>query len=154
MAMTFTTLKNTNQETVIHFTSAAAETGTIAINTLAASTQELVVGGTPTVDIVKFICTGELDSKVVVTRNNKTVIACAPENEAIVEFNAFGIPVINDNTSNIVINNAVAKEVTGWIVLRKQAGWATKVEDSTFGSYDDPTRVGASTTISGSPDKV
>jgi thioredoxin reductase (NADPH) len=33
-------------------------------------------------------------------------------------------------------------------------GWATKVEESTYGSYDDPTRVGASTTISGSPDKV
>lgn len=154
MAMTFTTVKNTNQETVIHFTSAAAETGTVTLNTLTASSQELIAGGTPTVDIVKFICTGELGSKVTVTRNNKTVIACAPENEAVIEFNAWGIPVSNDNTSNIVINNGAAKEITGWIILRKKAGWATKVEDATYGAYDDPTRVGASTTLSGSPDKV
>lgn len=39
------------------------------------------------------------------------------------------------------------------ISLRKE-GWAVKVEDSTYGSYDDPTRIGASTTLSGSPDRV
>lgn len=152
--MVFTTVKNTNQETVIHFESSAAETGTITLNTLAASTQALVVGGTPTVDIVKFICTGELGSLIKVQRNSKTVIACSPENEAVIEFNSWGIPVTNDNTFDIVVNNTAAKAVTGWIVLRKQAGWATKVEDATYGAYDDPTRVGASTTLSGSPDKA
>jgi len=39
MAMTLTTLKNTNQETVIHFASTAAESGTITIANLTASTQ-------------------------------------------------------------------------------------------------------------------
>jgi hypothetical protein len=39
------------------------------------------------------------------------------------------------------------------IRLRKE-GWTPKVELETYGSYDDPTRVGASTTKSGSPDKV
>jgi hypothetical protein len=39
------------------------------------------------------------------------------------------------------------------IRLRKE-GWTPKVEESTFGSYDDPTRIGASTTLSGSPDRV
>lgn len=154
MAMTFTTVKNTNQETVIHFTSAAAESGTITLNTLAAATQELIVGGTPAVDIVKFICSGELGAKVTVVRNAKTVIACAPENEAVIEFNSWGIPVNNDNTFDIVVTNGAAKEVTGWIVLRKQAGWATKVEYATYGAYEDESRVGASTTVSGSPDKV
>ena len=153
MPMVFTTVKNNNQETVIHFESSAAETGTITIANLAASTQARN-SANPVVDIVKFICTGELDSHVKVQRNNKTVISCAPENEAIIEFNSWGIPVTNDNTSDIVINNVLAKAVTGWIVLRKQVGWDTKVEEATYGAYDDPTRVGASTTISGSPDKV
>jgi hypothetical protein len=139
---------------VVHFQSSALESGTIALNTLAAATQELTVDGTPKVDIVKFICTGELGAKVTVVRNSKTVIACAPENEAVIEFNAWGIPVINDDTSDIVINNAAAKDITGWIVLRKQTGWTTKVELSTYGAYEDVTRVGASTTLSGSPDKV
>ena len=39
------------------------------------------------------------------------------------------------------------------IKLRKE-GWASKVENATYGAYDDPTRIGASTTMSGSPDKV
>lgn len=39
------------------------------------------------------------------------------------------------------------------IRLRKQ-GWIPKVENATYGVYDDPTRIGASETMSGSPDKV
>ena len=154
MAVTFTTTKNTNLETVIHFTSSAAESGTIALNTLAAATQALTVGGTPTVDIVKFICTGELGAKVSVVRNSTNVIVGAPENDINIEFNTLGIPVNNANTSDIVITNGAAKTVTGWLVLRKVAGWDTKVETATYGAYDDVTRVGASTTMSGSPDKV
>ena len=153
MAIAFTTVKNTNQETVIHFTTAAAESGTITIANLTAATQARNAAN-PKVDIVKFICTGELGSKVTIARNSKTVIACAPENEAVIEFNSWGIPVNNDDTFDIVITNGVAKEITGWIVLRKIAGWDTKVETATYGAYDDVTRVGASTTLSGSPDKV
>jgi hypothetical protein len=40
------------------------------------------------------------------------------------------------------------------LVLRKISGWDTKVEETTYGAYDDRTRVGASTTLDGSPDKV
>lgn len=154
MAMTFTTVKNTNQETVIHFTSSAAESGTITIANLAASTQAITVGGTPTVNIVKFSVMGELGSKLTINRNSKIVIACAPENAPYMEANAWGIPITNDSTYDIVITNGVAKDVSGFLVLRKTAGWSTKVEDATYGAYDDPTRVGASTTVSGSPDKV
>ena len=142
MAMTLTTVKNNNQETVIHFESSAAESGTITIANLTATTQARN-SDSPKVDIVKFICTGELGSHVKVIRNSKTVIACAPENEAVIEFNAWGIPVTNDNTSDIVVTNSVAKAVTGWLVLRKQEGWSTKVEPATYGAYDDETQVGA-----------
>ena len=153
MAMILTTVKNTNQETVIHFASALAESGTITIANLAAATQARN-SDTPKVDIVKFMCTGELGSKVNIVRNSKNIIVTSPENDMNVEFNALGIPVNNDDTSDIVITNGAAKEVTGWLVLRKIAGWSTKVEDATYGAYDDPTRVGASTTMSGSPDKA
>lgn len=151
--MTFTTVKNTNQETVIHFTSSAAESGTITIANLTASTQARNAAN-PVVNIVKFICMGELGSKVTVNRNSKIVLACAPENAPYSEFNAWGIPVNNDNTFDIVVTNGAAKDVTGFLVLRKIAGWDTKVEPATYGAYDDVTRVGASTTLSGSPDKV
>jgi hypothetical protein len=154
MAMAFTTVKNTNQETVIHFTSSAAESGTITIANLTASSQALTVGGTPAVNIVKFSVMGELGSKLTINRNSKIVIACAPENAPYMEANAWGIPITNDNTTDIVITNGVAKDVSGFLVLRKVSGWTTKVEDATYGAYDDPTRVGASTTMPGSPDRV
>jgi hypothetical protein len=153
MPMVFTTLKNTNQESVIHFTSSAAESGTITIANLTATSQARNAD-TPTVNIVKWSITGELASKVTINRNSKIVIACAPENAPYAELNAWGIPLTNDNTFDIVVTNGAAKDVTGILVLRKVAGWATKVEDATYGAYDDPTRVGASTTLSGSPDKV
>jgi hypothetical protein len=143
MAMTFTTVKNTNQETVIHFTSSAAESGTITIANLTASTQALTVGGTPTVNIVKWSISGELDSKVTINRNSKIVIACAPENAPYMEANAWGIPITNDNTSDIVITNASAKDVSGFLVLRKVSGWSTKVETAVYGAYDDQTAVGS-----------
>lgn len=153
MAMTITTLKNTNQETVIHFASSLAESGTITIANLTATSQARNAD-TPTVNIVKWSISGELASKVNIVRNSKNVIVAAPENAPYAELNAWGIPLTNDNTSDIVITNGAAKEVTGILVLRKVAGWSTKVEDATYGAYDDPTRVGASTTLSGSPDKV
>ena len=153
MAMTFTTVKNTNQETVIHFASSAAESGTITIADLAAGSQARNAD-TPNVNIVKWSVQGELGSKVTISRNSKLVIACAPENAPYMEANSWGIPINNDPTFDIVVTNGAAKDVTGFLVLRKVAGWSTKVETATYGAYDDTTRVGASTTMDGSPDKV
>ena len=152
--MALTTVRNTNQETIIHFQSGAIETGTITIAGLAATSQAAVVGGTPTVNIVRFVSTGEDGASVTVLRNSKVLIACAPENAPLLDLTSMGITEAQQNTYDIVISNNVAKQVTGYITLRKVAGWATKVEEATYGAYDDPTRVGASTTLSGSPDKV
>lgn len=38
------------------------------------------------------------------------------------------------------------------IDITKVSGYVSKVEDATYGAYDDPTRIGASTTVRGSPD--
>lgn len=154
MAVLFTTVKNTNQETIIHFDTVAAESGVIALNTLAASTQALASGGTPTVNIVKFVCTGPVGSAVRVVRGIKNVISCAPENAPFFDYANNGWTDNINNTTDITIVNDVAKPITGFIVLRKVAGWNTKVETEQYGAYDDVTRVGASTTQSGSPDKV
>ena len=59
------------------------------------------------------------------------------------EANSWGIPINNDNTYDISVVNSVAKDVSGFIVLRKVAGWSTKVEEATYGAYDDRTQVGA-----------
>ncbi len=142
MAMTFTTVKNTNLETVIHFTSSAAESGTITIANLTATTQARN-SDTPNVTIVKFSVMGELGSKVTINRNSKIVIACAPENAPYMEANSWGIPINNDSTYDIVVTNGAAKDVSGFLVLRKIAGWSTKVETATYSVYDDTTQVGS-----------
>lgn len=142
MPMTFTTVKNTNQETVIHFTSSAAESGTITIANLTADTQARN-SDAPVVNIVKWSVTGELGSKVTINRNSKIVIACAPENAPYMEANSWGIPINNDNTFDIVVTNGAAKDVSGFLVLRKVAGWSTKVETATYSIYDNVNAVGS-----------
>lgn len=154
MAVNFTTIKNTNQETIIHFESPATiQNGTITIADLAAASQARN-SDTPKVNIVRFVATGEVGSAVIVQRDIKTIIACAPENAPILDLPSMGISENQENDADIVIQNQTAKQVTGYITLRKVQGWDTKFEPATYGAYDDPTRVGASTTLSGSPDKV
>ncbi len=139
--MQFTTVKNTNQETVIHFTSSAAESGTITIADLTAATQARN-SDDPVVNIVKWSVSGELGSKITINRNSKIVIACAPENAPYMEANSWGIPINNDNTFDIVVTNGAAKDVSGFLVLRKTAGWDTKVETATYSVYDNVNVVG------------
>jgi len=153
MAVLFTTVKNTNQEFIIHFDTVAAESGTINIANIGATTQTRN-SDAPKVNIVKFISTGELGSGLRIVRGGKNIIACAPENAPVLDLNSNGISDNTNNTADIVVTNDVAKPVTGYLVLRKVAGWDTTVENATYGSYDDPTIVGASTTASGSPGKV
>lgn len=154
MAVLFTTVRNTNQETIIHFDTVAAESGTITIANLTASTQALTSGGTPTVNIVRFVATGEDGASLIVSRNGKNIIACAPENAPVLDLTSMGISDGINNTHNITITNGAAKAVTGYITLRKVSGWDNKVENATYGSYDDATRVGARTDVSGSPDNA
>jgi hypothetical protein len=154
MAATRTTIiRNTNLETIIKYEGSSTDTAaTIDISTLAATTQARN-SDTPTVNIVKFIASGLLTGGVTVVRNSVTILAAAPENAPVLDLTQNGISDSIQNTQNIVITTTGAAS-TGYLVLRKLAGWSTKVEDSTYGAYDDPTRVGASTTMSGSPDKV
>jgi hypothetical protein len=142
-AVRTTIIKNTNQETVVKFEGSSADTAaTITLTNLTASTQSLVEGGTPTVNIVKLISAGLLTSGVTVTRNSVVVMAAAPENAPVINLTQDGISDTVQNTQNIVITLAGAASV-GYLVLRKVSGWATKVEPATYGSYDDVTVVGS-----------
>ena len=151
-AINFTTIKNTNNETVIKFQGAATDTGTITIANLTASTQARN-SDNPVVNITKFFCMGLLTSGVSVTRNSVVSLVAAPENAPTFDFTSNGWTDSVNNTYDLAFTISGAN-VVGYIVLHKMAGWDTKVEYATYGAYDDLTRVGASTTMSGSPDKV
>jgi len=154
MAMNFTTVRNTNQETIIHFETVTDESASIVIADLGAGTQTRN-NDTPKVNIVRFISTGVDGSAVIVSRNGKNIIACAPENAPILDLTQYGITDGTNNDQDILIAQSVSsKPVSGYITLRKIQGWDTKVEPATYGAYDDVTRVGARTDVSGSPDKA
>jgi hypothetical protein len=148
-AINFTTLKNTNNETVIKFQGAATDTGTITIANLTAGTQALVSGGTPTVNITKFFCMGLLSSGISVSRNSVVCLTAAPENAPMFDFTQNGWVDSVNNTYDLAFTITGANTV-GYIVLHKVAGWATTVEPATYGAYDDVTVVGPNSK-SGSP---
>jgi hypothetical protein len=152
-AVRTTIIRNTNYETIIKYEGSSSDTAaTIDISTLASAGQARN-SDTPTVNIVKLIASGLLTSGVLITRNGINILAAAPETAPIIDLTQNGISDNLQNTQNIVITCSGSAS-TGYLVLRKLLGWDSKVEYEKYGAYDDESRVGASTTLSGSPDKV
>lgn len=147
--MNLTTVRNTNQETIIHFSSTGQDTAVISIADLTAQSQTRN-NDDPMVNIVRFVATGEDTSALTVWRNDQLIIACAPENAPILDLTSMGISEGQYSDVDIFISNDQNTKVTGYITLRKIQGWDTKVETATYGAYDDETIVGPSG-ISGSP---
>lgn len=142
MAMNFTTIKNVGGETIIHFEATDASFATISLASLTAPSQARN-SDDPKVNIVRFICTGEDGSSVIVSRGIKNIIACAPENAPFLDLTSMGISDSTNNTADIKIESKAAKAVSGYITLRKVAGWSGKIETAQFGSYDNPAVVGS-----------
>lgn len=143
MSMNFTTIRNVGGETIIHFEATDASNATISLASLTAASSQVRNSDTPKVNIVRFICTGEDGSSVIVSRGIKNIIACAPENAPFLDLTSMGISDSTNNTVDIKIESKVAKAVSGYITLRKIAGWSAIVETAEFGSYDDPTVAGS-----------
>lgn len=151
MAVVKTVLKNVNQETIVKVAGTAAA-ATIDLDTdLLASTQALD-GSTQTVNIVGLVWTGATDGIVTITRNGVVITTLQANAAGALDFSGQAmIPETISNTSDVVVTISGA-QAECWIRLRKVSGYKTKVETATYGSYDDESRVGASTTLSGSPD--
>jgi len=96
---------------------------------------------------------GLATSVITVTRNSVVVSSFSAEGERTLNFMGEGYIESTGNTSDLVVAISGANAQL-YLTLRKVSGYAPKVENATYGAYDDPTRIGASTSISGSPDKV
>ena len=153
MAVVKTVLKNTNQEAVVKVAgTAAAATIDLSVDLLAAS--QALDGDTQTVNIAGLVWTGAIGGIITITRNSVVIASLQSNAAGALDFTGqMMIPETIGNTSDIVVTISGA-QAECWIRLRKVSGYATKVEYATYGSYDDETRVGASTTLSGSPDKA
>lgn len=153
MAVVKTVLKNVNQEAVIKVAGTAGS-ATIDLQTdLVATTQELD-GDTQTVNIIGVVWTGDTNGVAQITRNSAVITTLQANAAGALEFGGQAmIPETIENTKDITVTISGA-QTECWIRVRKVSGYKTKVEYATYGAYDDETRVGASTTTSGSPDKA
>ena len=153
MAVVKTVLKNVNQETVVKVAGTAAA-ATIDLSTDIVAASQEIDGSTQTVNIIGLVWTGATDGIITVTRNNVVIATLQANAAGALEFGGQAmIPETINNTSDIVVTISGAQSEC-WLRLRKVSGYKTKVEYSTYGAYEDESRVGASTTVSGSPDKV
>lgn len=153
MATVKTILRKTHGEAVVKVAgTAAAETIALATDLLNAG--QALDGSTQSVSIVGVTWTGATDGVITITRGGVTVMTLLANAAGALEFGGqMMIPDSVNSTSDVVVTISGA-QAECWLRLRKVSGYKTMIEDATYGAYDDPTRVGASTTQSGSPDKV
>jgi hypothetical protein len=140
-AIRFDTLRNVNQETIIKFSGAATDTGTITIANLAAASQARNAAA-PIVNVVRIFASGLTNSNLTITRGGVAIFYGSPGAVISLDFISNGFSDSVNNTSDLAFTIGTAA-VSGYIVLRKIAGWDTKVEDVTYGAYDDRTVVGS-----------
>ena len=153
MAVVKTVLKKAHQESVVKVAGTAASATISLASDLLHTNQALTSGGTPTVNIVGVCWSGASTSTITIVRNSVTILSIPADQPDNFNFEGLGFVDTIGNTSDIVVTIAGA-EAALYLRLRKVSGYDDKVETAIYGSYDDITRVGASTTISGSPDKA
>jgi len=146
-------VKNTHQEAIIKVWGPDTTTEVIDISTLLATGQELD-GGTQVVNIIGLTWTGALNGVATITRNSETIVTLQAMASNTLNFDGQTLPPESRQSSSDISVAITGANAEVWLKLRKVSGYATQIEDATYGHYDDPTRVGASTTKSGSPDRV
>lgn len=152
MAVVKTVLKNTNQEAVVKVAGTAAA-ATIDLNADIVASTQVADDGAQTVNIIGLVWTGAAGGVITITRNSVVITTLQANAAGALDFSGQQmIPETINNTHDVVVTISGA-QAECWVRLRKVTGYTTKVEPATYGYYDDETRVGASTTLSGSPDK-
>jgi len=149
-------LKNTHQEAIIKVFPQEDDTSTtnnVVLANLSAVGQEIDTGADQVVNIAGVTWLGNPAGIITITRNSVIIMTlpCTGANE--MDFTGQDLPPDTvQNTEDLVVTFSGVGQL--YIKLRKASGYLTQVENATYGSYDDPSRVGASTTVNGSPDYV
>ncbi len=154
MAVTKTVLKNTHQESVIKVAGTdGSATVDLSVDLLMAA--QALDGSTQTVNIVGVMWSGATGGQISITRNGVVVKTMITDAGDYHDYSGQDMcPETTENASDIVVAISGA-QAECWLKLRKAGGYKSKSgEYAQYGAYEDETRVGASTTLDGSPDKV
>ena len=127
---------------------------TIDLQTELLRSSEALDGATQRVNIIGLQWTGADGGIATITRNNVVITTLQANAQGALEMNGqMMMPDSINNDYDIVVTISGA-QAECWIRLHKISGYTSKVEPGLYGEYDDPTRIGASTTKIGSPDYV
>jgi hypothetical protein len=143
MALTKSILKLTETEAVVKVAGNGG-TATIDIQADILDSNQAISGATQTVNITGVRWGGENANVIAVSRNSTRVLTLPTEQADMISFDGQELP--SENTAN-TFDIEVAQTGTGYVELylklRKVSGYAPKVEDAEFGSYDNTTTVGS-----------
>ena len=150
MAVTKTILKLTELDAVVKVAGTDAA-GTISLDVDLLAGTQVTSGSTQTAVISGLQWTGATNGVITITRNNVVVATLQANAAGSLEMNGQSmIPDTIGSTYPIVVTISGA-QAECWLRIKKLSGYASKIETNTYGSYDDPTIVGAVDLNNGSP---
>lgn len=153
MAVIKSILKNTEVESIVKVAGTAAAT-TITLDVDLLSSTQVLDGTNQTAAISGLQWSGASNGIIEISRNSVVIATLQANAAGALEMGGQSmIPDATEKQSDIVVTISGAQAEV-WIKFKKLTGYTSKVETSIYGQYDDPTRVGASTTVQGSPDYV
>lgn len=113
---------------------------TITLNSDCLLSSEAIVG-TPTANIVSIHWAGASGASATISRNSVKVIIVSGDNAGELLFLDTDFTESTENTHDLVVTSTGEMQV--WIVLRKVAGYSSKIETAEFSVYDDTNAVGS-----------
>ena len=137
--MPITVLKQTETLAVVKAFGAG---GTISLATTLLS-PTMIIQGTPTVNIAfaQWNISPGASDRIVVTRGGVAVLNLSQNAGELDMSGNGGWADTTGNTQDLVITTTGVGEV--YLTLRKVAGYKSRIEPETFGSYDNPAVVGS-----------
>jgi len=116
------------------------ETVSLNVDCLA-GTEALTVGGTPAVNILGMHWSGAADAVATITRGGVVIATLQANSTGELLFLDTDFSDTVGNTSDIVVTSTGLMQV--WLLLRKVAGYSSKIETSQFSVYDNANAVGS-----------
>jgi len=116
------------------------ETVSLNVDCLA-GTEALTVGGTPAVNILGMHWSGAADAVATITRGGVVIATLQANSTGELLFLDTDFSDTVGNTSDIVVTSTGLMQV--WLLLRKVAGYSSKIETSQFSVYDNTNAVGS-----------
>lgn len=113
-----------------------------------------VLDGTRQVAIAGVTYTGAAAGVATITRNSAVIMTLLAANQGQIDLTGHQMVPDTVNAGSDIVVTITGGQTEVWLKLRKLAGYTSTVEYEKYGAYDDETRKGASTILSGSPDKV